>query len=156
MRRRRIEFYLQGQAQEIEMEQAQEIEMERKFKPLDDKSEFENTVLSFSNSMFKIREFITAIERAFQSQGLDILKSMLSSRGGIPGTSEQWYRQGVDCELLKPGSEGWIKGKVRIKISLKLCLDEPEISEIPSSNKPETNQPESPLDDIRRLINQDR
>ena len=136
-------------------EQVQEIEAERKFKPLDDKSGSENTVLSFSNSVFKIREFITAIERAFQSQGLDILKSMLSSRGGIPGNNEEWYRQGVDCELLKPGTEGWKKGKVRIKISLELCLDEPEISEIPSINKAETNQPESPLDDIRRMIGQD-
>lgn len=79
---------------------------------------------------------------------------MLSSRGGIPGTSEEWYRKGVDCELLKPGTEGWRKGKIRIKISFELCLDEPEISEIPSSNKAETNQPESPLDDMRRMINQ--
>ena len=109
-------------------EQVQEIEAEINFKPLN-KHSYENTVLSFSNSMFKIREFITAIERAFQSQGLDILKSMLSSRGGIPGTSEQWYRQGVDCELLKPGTEGWKKGKVRIKISLELCLDDTGIEE---------------------------
>ena len=118
MRRRRRQFHSQ--------EQAQEIEVEINFKPLN-KYSYENTVLSFSNSMFKIREFITAIERAFQSQGLDILKNMLSSRGGIPGTSEEWYTQGVDCELLKPGTEGWKKGKIRIKISLELCLDEPEI-----------------------------
>ena len=136
-------------------EQVQEIEAERKFKPLDDKSGSENTVLSFSNSVFKIREFITAIERAFQSQGLDILKSMLSSRGGIPGNNEEWYRQGVDCELLKPGTEGWKKGKVRIKISLELCLDDTGSEEESVSNEPLVNQPESPLDDIRRMINQD-
>ena len=128
--------------------------MERNFKSLNDKSEFENTVLSFSNSMFKIGEFIRDTENAFQAYGLDQLRKSLSSRGGIPGTSEQWYRQGVDCELLKPGTEGWKKGKIRIKISLELCLDEPEISEIASSNEPEKNQPESPLDDIRRMISQ--
>ena len=147
MRRRRRQFYSQ--------EQAQEIEMERNFKSLNDNSEFEDTVLSFSNSMFKIREFITATEQAFQAYGFNELRNSLSSQRGIPGTSEQWYRQGVDCELLKPGTEGWKKGKIRIKISLELCLDEPEISEIPSINKAETNQPELPLDDIRRMINQD-
>lgn len=147
MRRRRRQFHSQ--------QQAQEIELERKFKLLDDKSGSEDTVLSFSNSMFKIREFITAIERAFQSQGLDILKSMLSSRGGIPGNNEEWYIQGVDCELLKPGNEGWIKGKVRIKISLELCLDDTGIEQDSVSNKPPINQPESPLDDIRRMISQD-
>ena len=129
--------------------------MERNFKSLNDKSEFENTVLSFSHSMFKIKEFIIATEQAFQMYGLNTLRNNLSPRGGIPGTNEEWYVQGVGCELLKPGTEGWIKGKVRIKISLELCLDEPEISEIPSINKAETNQPESPLDDIRRMIGQD-
>ncbi|HEY9780124.1 MAG TPA: KGK domain-containing protein [Leptolyngbyaceae cyanobacterium] len=124
--------------------------MERNFKPLDDKSESGNIVLSFSDSMFKLKEFITATEQAFQFHGLDKLRNNLSSRGGIPGTSEQWYRQGVDCELLKPGSEGWRKGKIRIKISLEICPDEPEVEETP-----EITQPESPLDDIRRMINQD-
>lgn len=127
--------------------------MERNFKSLNDKPEFENGVLSFSYSIFKIREFITEIEQAFKTHGLNELINRLSSRGGIPVKNRDWYREGVDCELLKPGSEGWRKGKIRIKISLELCLDEPEISEIPSSNKPETNQPESPLDDMRRMIN---
>lgn len=129
--------------------------MERNFKSLNDQPEFENSVLSFSHSMFKIREFITATEQAFQTHGLDMLIKRLSSRGGIPYNSEEWYTKGVDCELLKPGSDGWKKGKIRIKISLELCLDEPEISEIPSSNNPEINKPESPLDDIRQMIKQD-
>lgn len=147
MRIRHRQFYSQ--------EQPQEIEMERNFKPLEDQSESGNIVLSFSDSMFKLREFIIATEQAFQVHGLDKLRNNLSSRGGIPGTSEEWYRKGVGCELLKPGTEGWKKGKLKIKISLELCLDEPEISEIPSINKAETNQSESPLDDIRRMIDQD-
>ena len=41
------------------------------------------------------------------------------------------------------GANQWKKGKVRIKISFEFCPDEPEISEY-----------ESPLDEIRREMNQ--
>jgi hypothetical protein len=127
--------------------------MERKFKPLDDEFEHGDTVFSFSCSMFKMSEFITAVKQALQAVGLDQLRNKLNQRGGIPGTIDQWYIQGVDCEFLKPGNKVWKKGKIRIKISLELCPDEPEVEETPESNNPDITQPESPLDDIRKMIN---
>lgn len=57
-----------------------------------------------------------------------------------------------DCQLLKIGNKGWQTGKIKIKMSisplnrysdyvdLEFCPDEPEI-------------PESPLDDLRKMIN---
>ncbi len=60
---------------------------------------------------------------------------------------------GVKGEVLKYGSKGWQKGKLRITI--EFCPDEPEVEETPGSNQPETSQPESPLDDLRRMINED-
>ncbi|MGK7931946.1 MAG: KGK domain-containing protein [Microcystaceae cyanobacterium] len=54
-----------------------------------------------------------------------------------------WSDQGVYCEVLSLGSQQWQKGKIRIKFEIEFILDEPEITE-----------PESPLDDIRREINQ--
>ncbi|MBW4448085.1 MAG: hypothetical protein KME38_14765 [Spirirestis rafaelensis WJT71-NPBG6] len=54
-----------------------------------------------------------------------------------------WFKDGVPCEILKVNSNRWQKGKFRIKITLQFCLDEAEIT-----------QPESPLDDIRRKINE--
>jgi hypothetical protein len=51
----------------------------------------------------------------------------------------KWIDEGVDCEVLNLGANQWKKGKVRIKISFEFCPDEPEISEY-----------ESPLDEIRR------
>ena len=50
----------------------------------------------------------------------------------------KWINEGLECEILKLGSNNWKKGKVRINISLEFCPDEPEISEY-----------ESPLDEIR-------
>jgi hypothetical protein len=52
--------------------------------------------------------------------------------------------QGIDGEVLRIGSKGWQKGKIRIRISVEFCPDESEIT-----------QPESPLDDIHQRINQE-
>jgi len=88
--------------------------MESKFKPIYE-SEHGDAVISFSSSIFKVGEFITAVKQALQAYGLDQLRNTLNRRGGIPGDREQWYIQGVDCEFLKPGNKGWKKGKIRIK-----------------------------------------
>jgi hypothetical protein len=65
--------------------------------------------------------------------------------GKLPSYDESyWSSAGVDCQILKP-SKNWQKGKVRIKVTLEFCPDEPEIEEI--------KEPESPLDDLRRMIN---
>lgn len=66
---------------------------------------------------------------------------------------EKWLGEGVDCATLKFGAKGWQKGKVRIKISMEFCPDEPEIEETPATE--EIPQPESPLDDLRQLINKE-
>lgn len=46
-----------------------------------------------------------------------------------------WAGEGVPCEILQLGAKGWRKGKVRMRIELEFCPDEPE----------------SPLDDIRQI-----
>ncbi|MEA5511223.1 KGK domain-containing protein [Crocosphaera sp. UHCC 0190] len=55
----------------------------------------------------------------------------------------KWLTNGKDCEILKVGSNGWKKGKIRLKITLEFIPDKPEINEM-----------ESPLDDIRQSMNQ--
>ena len=126
--------------------------MQNKFKPLND--EYQDSVLSFEISMLKVSDLIKQVKQALEAKGLDILRSTLSSRGGIPGSLQEWYVQGVNCEILKPGSTSWKKGKIKINISLEFCPDEPEIEETIQSNDVETNQTSSPLDDIRQMMNQ--
>ena len=126
--------------------------MQNKFKPLND--EDQDTVLSFEISMLKVSDLIKQVKGALEAKGLDILRNTLSSRGGIPGGYQEWYVQGVNCEILKPGNKSWKKGKVKINISLEFCPDEPETEEITQSNNSEINQTNSPLDDIRQMMNQ--
>jgi len=66
------------------------------------------------------------------------------------------FGEGIAGQVLRFGSPGWQKGKIRVKITVEFCPDEPEVKEIPENNESETSQPESPLDDLRRqLLNQE-
>ncbi|MBW4647986.1 MAG: hypothetical protein KME06_04695 [Kastovskya adunca ATA6-11-RM4] len=112
--------------------------MSNNFKPLDVTSEHKDTVVSFSSSMFKASDFFTVVKESLKKKGLDELRIRLDQKGGIPGDCNGWYVQGVSSELLQPGTQGWIKGKLRINISLEFCPNEPEISE-----------PEARFDDVR-------
>ncbi|MCC3443919.1 MULTISPECIES: KGK domain-containing protein [unclassified Microcoleus] len=68
----------------------------------------------------------------------------------IMGGDINWKspQEGIDCQILKIGSKGWQKGKLKIEVnatlqswktqtSIKFCPDEPP-------------EPKSPLDDIRQ------
>lgn len=150
MRRRRIRYSINTECDCVE------IKMDKEFTQLNTETEHIDTVVSFSSSMFKVSEFIKFVKEAFQEKGLYVLQHKLGSRGGIPSIEDphKWCQQGIDCELLKPGTQGWKKGKIRIKISLEFSPDEPEINEISVNQQVNVNQPESPLDDIRRTMNQ--
>jgi hypothetical protein len=62
----------------------------------------------------------------------------------------RWFNNGIDCEILNLGAKNWKKGRVKIKISVEFYVEE----ETDSSNK-EVSEPESPLDDLRQMLNQE-
>lgn len=57
------------------------------------------------------------------------------------------FDKGVNCEVVKLDTLGWQKGILKAKVVLEFCPDEPPVEE-----KLTDNQPESPLDDLRRLM----
>lgn len=125
----------------------------------------DDDVLSFGDDMFKAGKFRKAVNKSFNSKMGDTLSSELRSEGvqieqkilQPNGSSEdylRWFGKGINCEILNLGSKSWKKGKVRIKVSVEF-YEAQEAVETPSSDKPEINQPKSPLDDIRRMMNED-
>ena len=84
---------------------------------------------------------------------LRLLYNALRQNHGIEILSSSWYSEGRDCEILKLGSKGWQKGKIKIKVTVEFCPDEPEIEETLVSTQAEVNQSQSPLDDIRQMMN---
>ncbi|WP_156815588.1 KGK domain-containing protein [Pseudanabaena sp. PCC 6802] len=57
--------------------------------------------------MFKAGDFIEACHR----------------RLDISDETHDWLNGEVVCEILEPGSPQWVKGKLRIRLSLEFCPD---------------------------------
>lgn len=105
----------------------------------------DNDVLSFNDNLFKVSKIRYAVKLAFTEPCYipEILHVALQ-QNGIQINPKFWLSNGVNCEVLKLGAKNWQKGKFRIRVSVEFIPDE---SEIP--------QPESPLDDLRKIINQE-
>ncbi len=85
----------------------------------------ENSVYVISQQMLKVEQFQDNVLENFLGNEEDKIR-------------KKWEFEGVKCEVLKPGGD-WQKGKVRMKITLEFCPDEP-------------TQAPSPLDDLRKQI----
>lgn len=64
--------------------------------------------------MFKISQFWAEFKQ--------VLASLYSDK-----REERWLGKGVECEVLRLGSRSWQKGKIRLKLSLEFCPDEPQL-----------------------------
>jgi hypothetical protein len=112
----------------------------------------ENDVISFEDETHKISHLhtkvITALTGYVSNNFVEELKSKGVQRASITKSESQlqypngeWFNEGKKCEILKLGSTEWQKGKVRLKVIVEFCPEEPEVSE-----------PESPLDDLRQKL----
>ena len=110
--------------------------------------EHENSqaVISFENeTTFKVSVLVSKINQFFIQLVLNKLAEQLKQSGlGIPpnykGSCEKW-KNSVEAEILEPTSGEWKKGKMRMRVILEFCPNEPE--EIQDNNS---------LDDIRQTI----
>jgi KGK domain len=96
------------------------------FKPLEDNE----TAIAIPSNIFKYKELMAFIDEAFKHGGLNRLGEIIwdRGRGKIPlDKSEEnrtkWFKNGIECEILKPNSTGWQKGKFRIKVTVEFCAD---------------------------------
>ncbi|EAW38715.1 KGK domain-containing protein [Lyngbya sp. PCC 8106] len=112
----------------------------------------ENDVISFEDETYKLSSLkhkIIAVLTGWVAENfVDDLESrgvkcasINKSESQLEFSNGEWFNEGKKCEILKLGSTGWKKGKVRLKVIVEFCPDEPELSE-----------PESPLDDLRQKL----
>jgi hypothetical protein len=62
------------------------------------------------------------------------------------------FTEGMDVKILNLGSKFWKKGKLKFKLKMEFSAEAEELEE--SSEKDVIKEPESPLDDLRRMINE--
>ncbi|MBD2387679.1 KGK domain-containing protein [Cylindrospermum sp. FACHB-282] len=110
----------------------------------------DDDVISFKDKLFKLGRFRDTVNHAFIQEFGHTLNGTFEERNlPVPNTQEL-LGDGLDCEVLKIASQGWQKGKLRIKVTLEFIPDEPEIEQ-----ETEITEPESPLDDLRRMMNEE-
>lgn len=118
----------------------------------------DDDVISFSGQMIKISKFKQAVDwsnrkiidafveslESHEVKGVHIYEGVSWGRGGtrMQNANYKWSSEGKDCEVLKDGSKGWEKGKIRVRVTLEFEPDELE-----------TNEPESSLEDLRQRLN---
>lgn len=100
--------------------------MEYGFEPLDSEEAVlsipEHNERSFfiSHPMFKLGELLKKMNAQIIGINIDEWHKDDAYR-----ERKKWHNEGVNCEILQPGGN-WKKGKVRIRISLEFCPDEPK------------------------------
>ncbi|MEH2420995.1 MAG: KGK domain-containing protein [Nostoc sp.] len=127
--------------------------MEDGFKPIECNN---GDVFDFGDNTYKIAKFQQAMDTSSNSMLENALNQELS-RQGIKikqSPNENWFQKGIYCEILTLGSQSWKKGKVKIKISVEFYVEEQDV-QIINSNNSEITEPESPLDDLRRIIHEE-
>jgi hypothetical protein len=87
-------------------------------------------VIDFDGYILKASQLDLALSKVILDKGkLDHLNHELKSINSrvLPSVKnpDDWINDGVDCQILKP-SKNWQKGKLRMKVSLEFCPDEPK------------------------------
>lgn len=101
----------------------------------------EKDVMSFEpEKLISVSKLKDIVFQSFYLSGLHVINQQISILSGLD-CSYLWFKQGGECEILKAGSQGWQKGKIKINVSLEFIPDEPEVIE-------------SPLDDVRQELKQ--
>ena len=118
--------------------------MANEFRPLD-----EDEILSIESQFVGKQLNVPCSFEDFQLKGyqlIEIVKKRLSVEQAL---KDSLFNQGINCEALRFGNQGWEKGKLRIQMTLEFCPDEPLVKEETLSG-----EPESALNDIHHLMNE--
>jgi hypothetical protein len=106
----------------------------------------DDDILEQTEKLFKVGKVKSSLQSAFDNTIPNSLTRHLNDNQvqlSVQEKSTDWFTQGVDCQILKAGSDGWKKGKLKLKVTIEFIPDEPEILEY-----------QSPLDEIRREMQQ--
>jgi hypothetical protein len=127
----------------------------------------DDDVLLFDEATFMVRRFkkltaskfskiletyvVGANDQGGKKQVIDCMNELrINEEVRILGSEINWNspKEGIDCQVLKIGSNGWQKGKVKIEVKEDLQLGETQVCIKFCPDEP--REQKSPLDDIRQ------
>jgi len=119
----------------------------------------EKSAISFDGKIYKVQEIAKVIRELKPSLGHFILSSFQKSDKQIhPSASQEsgradygsYFEEGIHFEILQPGSEEWVKGRMRLKMSLEFVIDQPDSLDAETQSDVAESANGSPLDAIRQ------
>ena len=99
-------------------------------------------VISFNNERWlDVNKLKSIVCLSFYHAGINAVINRIANQYNFKTNNiEGWFRQGEECEILRAGSSGWQKGKIKINVTLEFIPDAPE--------------EKSPLDEVRQELKQ--
>ena len=85
-------------------------------------------VIAFnSEKWIDVNKLKSIVYQSFSSEagGIRAVSSHISSSSNL-SSGYSWFDKGKECEILRAGSSGWQKGKIKINVTLEFIPDEPE------------------------------
>ena len=96
-------------------------------------------VISFeSEKLVNVSKLKHIVNQSFYEYAVDEIIATLANHSDLQNSND-WFYEGEECEILRAGSKGWQKGKLKVKVTLEFIPDEPE-------------ETKSPLDDVRQEL----
>lgn len=134
------------------------IEMDNRFKTLNCN---DNDVLCLSQDTFKLGDFRKRLQLEFSrlvdAYSLKVLRCLSIRESSLRASDLKWQSTIIDCEILRLGSKNWQTGKLKIQVRLEFAASQhtPQVDLEFCPDEPEISQPESPLDDLRQMMNKE-
>ena len=97
-------------------------------------------VISFNNKKWSsVSNLRSIVYDAVSNSGVLAIIQRIAQQSDFKNTNKTstWFHNGQECEILRAGSNGWQKGKIKVNVTLEFIPDEPEVDK-------------SPLDDLRQ------
>ena len=96
------------------------------------------------NPTFKVGEFIDALAQAISDRETD-----------WSDDNEGWFGEGLPCEALRFGTQGWQRGRVRIRLEFVPDTSKPKMLDVPRERTRRLEKPDPKFDDVYNDVDDD-
>ncbi|MBE9145550.1 KGK domain-containing protein [Planktothrix mougeotii] len=121
-------------------------------------------VLLFGNYTCLVKRLKQDVEYSLKERAQAIIESLANKQCNKSfhviidrfNHDKQWFEEGKECQLLKLGAKEWQPGRLKMKVTLEFCPEEPEEEEDDEEEEiDERNKVAKSLDEIRQKLNQE-
>lgn len=113
----------------------------------------DDDVVELVDNTYKVGKIKVGLSQSSNSSLAQRLQQEFNNQRIQIPSHNNFFQDGIDCQILTLGSQSWKSGKVKFKLTVEFYIED----EIETTNTQDLDitEPESPLDDLRRMINEE-